>query len=123
MPVLSAQACNLRLSLILSPTFNGRRVRFLLAFINFHHLSLCRVIVVGPGMPTINSLTGGFDGGVSSSYGYFNLRKYPGRIVSNIESSYESDEEDEYDDPPPDSRNRYSPQRPRPYNTSNFDFS
>jgi hypothetical protein len=123
MQVWSAQACNLRLSLILSPTFNGCRVRILLAFINFHHLSLCCVIVAGPGVPTINSLTGGFVGGVYSTYGFFNLRKYPARIVSNIESNYESDEEDEYDDSPPYSRNRYSPQRSRPYYTSKFDFS
>ncbi len=123
MPVWSTQACILRLSLILSPTFNGCRVRILLVFINIHHLSLCCVIVVGPGVPTINSLTGGFVGGIYSSYGFFNLRKYPVRIVSNIESYYESDEEDEYDDPPPSSRNRYSPQKSRPYYTSNFDFS
>jgi len=65
--------------------------------------------VIGPLIPTINRLTGGFKGGMRTNFGSFIIpRQYKTR--TDIDDTFESedDEEDDNYQSPPKSYNRYN---------------
>jgi hypothetical protein len=77
---------------------------------------------MGPGMPRINSIRGGFTGGVRTRYHSLFPQKHSRTPVNDEYEDYES--EDDYDRQSwARSRNKYYEKRPRsPYNGNVFIF-
>jgi hypothetical protein len=54
------------------------------------------MLVVGPRIPTINQLTGGFKGGIRTNFGSFIIPRHY-KTGPNIDSTFESEDNEEDD--------------------------
>lgn len=80
-------------------------------------------LVYGPGIPSINPLTGSFVGGIRTDYGSFNIPRYPRKRI-NIDPTDESEEEEQEEDD--DARRPSYPEksydRPRPHRPGKINY-
>jgi hypothetical protein len=82
----------------------------------FHHL-----IVMGPGIPTINPVTGGFMGGIQTKYRLYFARRFSKTFNGKMSPRFQAQEKDQYR-PQPYSRNNYDKSEPRSRHTGTTHF-